>query len=73
MDLPRPSSPAPVRLTVLVGCFVASICALLATVGADADWLAALGREIAQSWSIPNGVPFASVGIGGLAQRPRPR
>jgi hypothetical protein len=65
VDLPRPSSSAPVRLTVLVGCFVASICALLATVGADADWLAALGREIAHSWSIPNGVPFASAASEG--------
>ena len=65
MDLPRLSSPAPVRLTVLVGCFVVSICALLATVGADADWLAALGREIAHSWSIPNGVPFASAASAG--------
>ena len=65
MDFLRPSSPAPVRLTVLVGCFVASICALLATVGADADWLAALGRDIAQSWSIPNGVPFAAAASEG--------
>jgi hypothetical protein len=47
-------------LTVLVGCFVTALCALLATVGADADWLAALGREIAHSWSIPGGVPFAA-------------
>jgi hypothetical protein len=65
VDFLRPSSPAPVRLTVLVGCFVASICALLATVGADADWLAALGRDVARSWSIPNGVPFAAVSSAG--------
>jgi hypothetical protein len=65
VDFLRPSSPAPVRLTVLVGCFVASSCALLATVGADADWLAALGREVAHSWSIPNGVPFAAAASAG--------
>jgi len=56
----RPSSPAPARLTMLVGCFVSALCALLATVGADADWLAALGRQIARSWSIPGDVPFAA-------------
>jgi hypothetical protein len=61
----RPSSPAPARLTVLVGCFVSALCALLATVGADADWLAALGRRIAHSWSIPGGVPFAAVSSAG--------
>jgi hypothetical protein len=60
-----PPSPAPARLTVLVGCFVTALCALLATVGADAGWLAALGREIAQSWSIPGNVPFAAVSSAG--------
>ena len=33
---------------------------LFATVGADARWLAALGRYIAQRGAIPHGVPFAS-------------
>jgi hypothetical protein len=61
----RPSSPAPARLTMLVGCFVSALCALLATVGADADWLAALGRQIARTWSVPGGVPFASVTSAG--------
>lgn len=61
----RPSSPASARLTVLVACFVSALCALLATVGADADWLAALGREIAHSWSVPGGVPFAAVSSAG--------
>src|SRR5437660_5515325 len=64
MELPRSPFP-PARLTVLVGCFVTAICALLATVGADADWLAALGREIAHSWSIPGGVPFAAAPSAG--------
>ena len=67
------SSRAPARLTLLVGCFVTALCALLAKVGADAGWLAALGRDIAQSWSIPGGVPFAAVPVGGLAQRARAR
>jgi hypothetical protein len=52
-------------LTVLVGCFVTAVCALLVTVGADANWLAALGREIAHSWSIPGGVPFAAASSTG--------
>jgi hypothetical protein len=61
----RPTSPAPARLTVLACCFVASLCALVATVGADANWLAALGREVADSWSIPSGVPFAAAPSAG--------
>ena len=61
----QPSPRAPARLTLLVGCFVTALCALLATVGADAGWLAALGRDIAQSWSIPGGVPFAAVSSSG--------
>jgi len=65
MDPMRPSPSAPARLTVLVGCFVTAFCALLATVGADADWLAALGRDVARSWSIPGDVPFAQAASGG--------
>jgi hypothetical protein len=65
VELTPPSPPAPARLTVLVACFVSALCALLATVGADAAWLAALGRDIAQSWSIPGGVPFAALSSAG--------
>ncbi|HST25320.1 MAG TPA: hypothetical protein VLJ76_04975 [Gaiellaceae bacterium] len=65
MDFLRPSSPAPTRLTVLVGCFVTAMCALLATVGADANWLAALGQDIARSWSIPGDVPYAAAASAG--------
>lgn len=61
----RPEPHAPARFTVLVACFVSALCALLATVGADASWLAALGGEIARSWSIPGGVPFAAVTSAG--------
>jgi hypothetical protein len=53
------------RLTLVVACFVTAICALVATIGADADWLAALGRSIADGWSIPGGVPFAAVSSQG--------
>ena len=65
MHFLHPSSRTPSRLTLLVGCFVAALCALLATVGADADWLSALGRDVAHSWSIPGGVPFAAVSSDG--------
>lgn len=61
----RPEPHAPARLTVLVACFVTALCAFLATVGADSGWLAALGGEIARSWSIPGGVPFAAVSSAG--------
>jgi hypothetical protein len=53
--------PAPARLTLVVGCFVTAACALLATIGADSEWLSALGRDVARTWSIPDGVPFAAV------------
>ncbi len=56
---------APALLTLLTGCFVIAICALVATIGADAEWLAALGREIAHSWSIPADVPFAAASSAG--------
>jgi hypothetical protein len=65
MELSPGPRPAPARLTIVVGCFVAAVCALLATVGADAEWLSALGRDIAQTWSIPGGVPFAAASSAG--------
>jgi hypothetical protein len=40
--------------------FGAGCCALLTTIGADARWLAALGREIVDRGSIPSGVPYAA-------------
>ncbi len=39
---------------------IAAAAALLARVGADAQWLAALGHVIAQRHSIPTGIPFAA-------------
>ncbi len=53
-------SPPSSRLTWLAVAFGAGSCALLATVGADARWLAALGREIVERGSIPTGVPYAA-------------
>jgi hypothetical protein len=49
-----------VRLTWLAVYFGAGACALLAGVGADARWLAALGREIVERGGIPDGVPYAA-------------
>jgi hypothetical protein len=39
---------------------VVAVAALLATIGADARWLAALGHSIATHGSIPSGIPFAA-------------
>jgi hypothetical protein len=48
---------APVATAALV---VVAITARFSAIGADARWLAALGRVIAQSHSVPSGVPFAA-------------
>src|SRR5712692_9438625 len=53
---PRPQSS---RLTWLAVAFGAGACALLGSVGADARWLAALGRTIFAHGSIPSGIPYA--------------
>jgi hypothetical protein len=47
------------RLTVVIG-LITGLIALVATVGADARWLAALGRIIVARDSVPHGVPFAA-------------
>ena len=54
--VPSPSS----RLTWLSLAFCAGVCALASTIGADARWLAALGREIASLGAVPDGVPYAA-------------
>jgi hypothetical protein len=54
---PRPHSS---RLTWLAVALGAGACALLGSVGADARWLAALGRTILAQGSIPSGVPYAA-------------
>jgi hypothetical protein len=54
---PRPQSSRLAWLAVALG---AGGCALLGSVGADARWLAALGRTIISQGSIPSGVPYAA-------------
>ena len=48
------------RVTWLTVVLATAACALMATVGADARWLVALGGEITDSGRIPDGVPFAT-------------
>jgi hypothetical protein len=57
----RPLSSSLTGLSVALG---AGVCALVGTVGADARWLAALGRTIVTSGSIPSGVPYAAAPSG---------
>src|SRR5580704_12125037 len=57
--LSRPAMPVAAAVTAIV-----AVAALLATVGADARWLAALGHVIVQRGSIPSGVPFAAAPTG---------
>jgi hypothetical protein len=47
-------------LPAMVIAMILAVAALLDTVGADARWLAALGRVIVTRHGIPAGVPFAS-------------
>ena len=47
----------PLELAVAIG---AALAAVAGTIGADARWLAALGRIIVDRGSIPHGVPYAS-------------
>lgn len=54
---PRPQSSRLAWLAVALG---AGACALLGSIGADARWLAALGRTILEQGSIPSGVPYAA-------------
>jgi hypothetical protein len=54
---PKPQSS---RLTWLAIALGAGTCAILGSVGADARWLAALGRAIVSQGSIPAGVPYAA-------------
>jgi hypothetical protein len=53
-------TPQSSRLTWLAVAMSAGGCALLGSVGADARWLAALGRTILAQGSVPSGVPYAA-------------
>jgi len=56
----RPWSQSSPRLTWLAAAFIVAFSALVAGIGADARWLAALGGEIAQLGRIPGGIPYAA-------------
>jgi hypothetical protein len=43
---------------------------LLAQIGADSRWLAALGKHIATTWTIPDGLPYAAVPSAGWENAP---
>ncbi len=53
-------TPQSSRLTWLAVAIGAGGCALLGSVGADARWLAALGRTILAQGSVPAGIPYAA-------------
>jgi len=59
-----------VPVTWLTVAFATAICASVATVGADARWLVALGREIVEQGAIPAGVPFAAATSAGWENVP---
>ncbi len=66
----NPFSPYAPRLTWLVAAFVTAFCALMATVGADAHWLAALGGWVVKLGDIPPGVPYAAAPSDGWSNVP---
>ena len=66
----NPLSPRAPRLTWLSVAFVVSFCALVASVGADAHWLAALGDWIVRLGEIPPGVPYATASSAGWENVP---
>jgi len=66
----NPLSQTASRLTWLAGAFVVAFSALVASIGADAHWLAALGREIAELGKIPAGVPYAAAPSAGWENAP---
>src|SRR3972149_4944648 len=59
-----------VPVTWLTVAFATAICASVATVGADARWLVALGREVVEQGGIPAGVPFAAATSAGGGNGP---
>jgi hypothetical protein len=60
----------PFSLTWLSLSAVVAATALLAQVGADARWLAALGERIASGWAIPPGLPYAAAPSDGWPNVP---
>jgi hypothetical protein len=66
----NPLAPFAARLTWLSAAFVTAFCALVATIGADAQWLAALGHAIVDLRRIPDGVPYAAASSAGWENVP---
>jgi len=66
----NPLAPFAARLTWLTAAFVTAFCALVATIGADAQWLAALGHAIVSLGRIPEGVPYAAAPTAGWENVP---
>jgi hypothetical protein len=58
---PGAAAGAPIARSMLVMTIavIVALAALFSTIGADAQWLAALGRAIVARHSIPSGIPFA--------------
>lgn len=57
-------------LTWLAIAAVTAGAALLAQIGADSRWLAALGGHIATAWAIPDGLPYAALPSAGWENAP---
>jgi hypothetical protein len=62
-----PPSPVrgPIALLVAAIALIIALCALTSLIGADSQWLAALGHAIVARHGIPDGVPFAAAPSAG--------
>jgi hypothetical protein len=60
----------PLRWTLLTAGLVTLLAALLARIGGDARWLAALGARIVELGHIPDGVPYAAAPSTGWVNVP---
>lgn len=66
----NPLGPFAPRMTWLSAAFVTAFCALVATVGADAHWLAALGADVMRLGHVPSGIPYAAAPSAGWENAP---
>ncbi len=58
------------RWSALVVIAAVLVCARFVSIGADTYWAVALGREIVQAGSIPDGIPFATASSAGWPNVP---
>ena len=65
-----PAAGASLLVPWLYALLATALCAFFATIGGDARWLAALGREIVHRGGIPDGVPYASAASAGWQNVP---